>query len=232
MKFLEQSIFYKDLFRYSLSQSSHVINKNKQLYLDNLSPTIPKTIHHVWFGHNKKPDIVEYCLKSCEFLKEFGYQFKLWDESNFPLEKYPFAEQAYKHKKWAFVSDVARLHATYYDGGIYLDTDMEVLKPFDDLLSQDAFCCQESPTLISVGTLGAKKYNPVIKSFLDFYETTNYSNLGYYRTANTRILYKIYHKLIIKHNLEQYIKIYPKDYFLGEKNNSDSYTVHHGTGLW
>ena len=77
---------------------------------------IPKTIHYCWFGGNHYPDIVKRCMESWQ--NQEGFFIKLWNEDNFPVELYPFAEQALQQKKWAMVSDVARLHALYYEGGI------------------------------------------------------------------------------------------------------------------
>ena len=99
---------------------------------------IPKVIHYCWFGGSELPEYVERCIQSW---KKFcpDYQIKRWDESNYNFEKYPFCREAYEKKKWAFVSDVARLDIVYSEGGIYLDTDVELIKSLDDLLIEHAF---------------------------------------------------------------------------------------------
>lgn len=82
---------------------------------------ILKTIHYCWFGCGKQNDLIQKCISTWkDVLPE--YKIILWNEDNFPVNKYPFAKQALHDKKWAFVSDVARLHALYYHGGIYMDT--------------------------------------------------------------------------------------------------------------
>lgn len=88
---------------------------NEKEYEQNKEESIPKVIHFVWFGNNPYPTKIEECMKTWEKLE--GYTIKRWDESNFPFEQYPFAKKAYENKKWAFVSDVARLHAVYTEGG-------------------------------------------------------------------------------------------------------------------
>ena len=93
---------------------------------------IPKIIHYCWFGQKDKPEDV---LNAISSWKKFcpDYQLKEWNESNFDIHFSPYVEEAYKNKKWAFVSDVARLYALSMEGGIYMDTDMQVLKSFDAL---------------------------------------------------------------------------------------------------
>lgn len=143
-------------------------NKNDEVkYEQTKEKSIPKVIHFVWFGNNPYPTKIENCIKTWEKLE--GYTIKRWDESNFPFEKYPFAKKAYENKKWAFVSDVARLHAVYTEGGIYLDSDVEVLKSFDDLLEYDGFFGIEDSRMISNAIMGGKKGNPLIGLLLRWY---------------------------------------------------------------
>lgn len=127
-------------------------------------------------------------MKSWEKLE--GYTLKKWDESNFPFEQYPFAKKAYENKKWAFVSDVARLHAVYIEGGIYLDSDIEVLKDFDDLLKYDGFFWIEDSRMICNAIMGRKKGNPLIGLLLKWYDVISYKT-AYIRMTNTRIGTKI-----------------------------------------
>ena len=164
-------------------------NKNNEIeYEKNKEKSIPKVIHFVWFGNNPYPTKIEACMKTWEKLE--GYTIKRWDESNFPFEQYPFAKKAYENKKWAFVSDVARLHAVYTEGGIYLDSDVEVLKSFDDLLGYDGFFGIEDSRLISNAIMGSKKGNPLIGLLLKWYDIISYKT-AYIRMTNTRIVTKI-----------------------------------------
>ena len=99
---------------------------------------IPKIIHYCWFGKNPKPsDVLEYIETWRKFLPD--YEIKEWNESNFDIHCNRFVYEAYHIKKFAFVSDFCRLLALYNDGGIYLDTDVEMKKPFDKFLKHKAF---------------------------------------------------------------------------------------------
>ena len=99
---------------------------------------IPKIIHYCWFGRGQMPELALKCLESW---KKYcpDYEIKEWNEDNFDLETYPYAREAYENRKFAFVTDVVRLYALYHEGGIYMDTDVEVLKPLDRFLNDPAF---------------------------------------------------------------------------------------------
>ncbi len=104
---------------------------------------IPKIIHYCWFGGNPLPDDAKNCIASWK--KYFpDYEIKEWNESNFDLNCCPYVKEAYEAKKWAFVSDYARFWILYHHGGLYFDTDVEVIKPFDDILSRGGFMGQEA----------------------------------------------------------------------------------------
>ena len=99
---------------------------------------IPKIIHYCWFGHKELPPLAKKCIASWrKFLPD--YEIKEWNEDNFDINSIPYTAQAYKHKKYAFVSDYARFKILYEYGGIYFDTDVEVIKPIDDFLEKGAF---------------------------------------------------------------------------------------------
>lgn len=99
---------------------------------------IPKTIHYCWFGHNPLPPLARKCIAS--WRKFFpDYEIKEWNEDNFDVNAIPYTAQAYEHKKYAFVSDYARFKILHEYGGIYFDTDVEVIKPIDDILEKGPF---------------------------------------------------------------------------------------------
>ena len=111
---------------------------------------IPKIIHYCWFGRKPMPDLALQCIESWHrFMPD--YEFKIWDEESFDVNALPYTQEAYKARRYAFVSDVARLKALSVFGGIYFDVDFEVFKPFDDLLGYKAFAGFEG-----------SKYNPVM----------------------------------------------------------------------
>ena len=98
---------------------------------------IPKKIHYCWFGGNPLPPLAVKCIESWKkYLPD--YEIKEWNESNFDLNYNDYVCEAYEVKKWAFITDVVRLYAMVTEGGIYKDTDVEVLKPLDDLLVYEA----------------------------------------------------------------------------------------------
>lgn len=140
---------------------------------------IPKIIHYCWFGKNKKPKLVRDCIKSWEIMHP-DYRIIEWNEKNFPMDN-DFLQHMYKQKKWAFVSDYARLKILYEYGGYYLDTDMFLVKRLDSLeVSENIECilCAEEINLISAGFFGCQKKNNFIYECLTFYhEMINSSNI-------------------------------------------------------
>lgn len=112
---------------------------------------IPKIIHYCWFGRGEMPELARKCIASWhEFMPE--YEYKLWNEDNFDVNAIPYVKEAYEAKKYAFVSDYVRLWALKKEGGVYLDTDVEIFKSFNDLLSYDAFAGFEGSKHSPVGT--------------------------------------------------------------------------------
>ena len=128
---------------------------------------IPKKIHYFWFGGNEKPAKVQKCIDSW---KKYcpDYEIIEWNESNFDIHCMPFVEQAYDAKKYAFVSDVARLIVVYEQGGIYMDTDVEVIKPLDDLLNNKAYMSFENDENINTGQgFGSEPGLKLLKKHID-----------------------------------------------------------------
>lgn len=130
---------------------------------------IPKIIHYIWVGGKEKPDDVKKCIetwkKHCP-----DYEIKEWNENNFDIHSHPFVEAAYKAKKWAFVSDYIRAYAIYNEGGIYMDTDVLVLKPLDKLLENKAFVGYEDKELPFTATFGAEPKHPFVKKIMESYD--------------------------------------------------------------
>ena len=130
---------------------------------------IPKVIHYCWFGRGDKPAKVRYCMDSWKKVLP-DWTFMEWNEDNFDMSAWPYAAEAYEVGKYAFVSDVARLYALYTEGGVYLDTDVELLKPLDPFLGHVSFGGYERGTDLTTGLMGAEKGSIWVKEFLDLYE--------------------------------------------------------------
>ncbi|MEH6954665.1 glycosyltransferase family 32 protein [Neobacillus drentensis] len=206
---------------------------------------IPKVIHYCWFGGKEKPAIVKKCLKSWETYLPH-YEILEWNEGNFNIELNSYVKEAYNAGKYAFVSDYVRVYALYNYGGIYLDTDVEVFKPFNDLLHHNSFWGFEQANFIATSTIGAEKGNALIKEFLDsYYEKKFIRNDGTYnQLTNVAIITKLLEDKGLKTN-GQYQEInrlgvfYPQTYFspydyincqtfITEK----TYTIHHFYKSW
>ena len=137
---------------------------------------IPRVIHYCWFGRNPKPKSVERCIDSWK-RKCPDYQIVEWNEDNFDIDdSCNFVRQAYHNKKWAFVSDYARLQVVYDQGGVYLDTDVELLKSLDDLISSGlGFMGFEKPDAVASGLgFAAEKGDYIIKEMLDYYSALSF----------------------------------------------------------
>lgn len=187
---------------------------------------IPRVIHYCWFGGKALPNTA---VKYIESWKSFfpDYEIKEWNESNFDVNLMTFTQEAYEAKKYAFVSDVARFWILYNEGGIYFDTDVEVIASFDDIVINNAFMgvevpsCNGSYPAVNPGLgLGAEKGNKVIKMVLDYYKTLHFhnekgeQNPGTVVTHTTTVLRKYFMLKPINdiQKLES-VTIYPVDYF-------------------
>ena len=140
---------------------------------------IPKKIHYCWFGHNTLTDLAVKCIASWKkYLPD--YEIIEWNETNCDLESCRYVKEAYEAKKWAFVSDFVRFDVLYQYGGLYFDTDVEVIKPLDDLISEGAFMgCEQlsgnakvAPGLGLAATPGLILY----KEILENYQRSSYIN--------------------------------------------------------
>ena len=129
---------------------------------------IPKIIHYCWFGRGPKSELIQKCMAS--WRKHLSdYEIIEWNEDNFDVNQNRYTEQAYSNKKWAFVSDFARLKALYDQGGIYLDTDMFLLKGLDDCLVYDLVLGKEDEKYISAGMIASAPSSFFLSKVLEKY---------------------------------------------------------------
>ena len=124
--------------------------------------SIPKVIHYCWFGDKELPKLAKKCIKSWNKYCP-DYKIVCWTEDNFDVTCNRYVHEAYKAKKWAFVSDYVRLKVVYDNGGIYLDTDVELIKPIDDLIENSGFMGFDEKGIIATGLgFGAEAGNKII----------------------------------------------------------------------
>ncbi len=181
---------------------------------------IPKIIHYCWFGKKEKPKKVIKLINSRK-KKLSDYEFIEWNENNFNAADFKFTKLAYEAKKYAFVADYVRLYALFNYGGIYLDTDVEVLKNFNDFLNLKSFISFESSSSLCTAVIGAEKHNTFIKECLDVYNQKNndenFQNLDL--TPNSRILFDLLFSSSMNPNKLfelSNISVYPIEYFCGK----------------
>lgn len=205
---------------------------------------IPKIIHYCWFGGNPLPELAQKCIASW---KEYcpDYEIKEWNEKNFDLNCCDYVREAYDAKKWAFVSDVARLYAMVTEGGIYMDTDVEVIRPLDSLLQYHAVSGFESDTAIPTGLMACEKENPMFKELLDEYWTAHFilpdgaqdKTTNVVRITNACLKYGF-----VPNNKKQTVNTFtllPKDYLCPKdaetglfQTTENTLTIHHFNGSW
>ena len=209
---------------------------------------IPKYIHYCWFGSNPLPK--KYVLYMETWKKYFpDYKIILWNENNFPVEQFEYAKEALKAKKMAFVSDVARVYALEKMGGVYFDTDVEVLQSFEDILKgKKAVLGTESEQENSIGTgfMAFVPHHPVCQRMLQYYSKHKFlvDENNFDTTPNTHILADILYKEYALRPSEKMQKaedivLYPQEYFTAYNGftgrneiTNHTYCAHHFAGSW
>lgn len=206
---------------------------------------IPKIIHYCWFGRGPLPDLAVKCINSWKkYLPE--YEIKEWNEDNFDISLFPYVKEAYENRKYAFVTDVVRLYALFHDGGIYMDTDVEVLKSLDPFLNDCAFSGFEDDTMIPTGIMASEKGGKWVKDNLDYYANRHFikSDGSMNMETNVSIITKYMLPLGLKQNntyqvFPSLITIYPKDFFCPKSKldgkiylTNNTVTIHHFAASW
>ncbi len=190
---------------------------------------IPKVIHYCWFGGKPLPKMALKCIESWK--KYFpDYEIKQWNEANFDVNIIPYTSEAYKAKKYAFVSDYARFWLLYNYGGVYFDTDVEVIKNMDDIIAKGAFMGCERDASVNVGDMGDMLVAPglglaanpglgLYKEMLNVYKELHFVNPNGSYNQKTIVAYTT--EVLLKHGLKQMsgiqecdgVWIYPTEYF-------------------
>ncbi|MBR2423267.1 MAG: glycosyl transferase [Oscillospiraceae bacterium] len=207
---------------------------------------IPKTIHYCWLGRNPKPNSVLKCIESW---KKYcpDYEIIEWNEDNLDISSHLYSQQAYEAKAWAFATDYFRLWIVYHYGGIYLDTDVQIIKPLDPLLKNRAFMGFEDKTRINSGLgFGAEAGSQFIYEQMKVYDSLVFRNED--GTLNRRPAPEYLTEVASSFGLTSdtgkpqqildavcYPRAYfsPKDYSTGILHiTRNTYTIHHYTATW
>ena len=211
----------------------------------------PKVIHYCWFGRNPLPESAIKCIGSWK--KYFpDYEIKEWNEDNFDVDIIPYTQEAYQAKKYAFVSDYARFWILYHYGGIYFDTDVEVIKSMDDIIEKGCFMGVEvpsdgkTPPLVNAGLgLGASSGNRIYKKVIDYYAGLHFLDEEGRPNPVTVVTHTT--KILVENGLENTndiqnvddIWIYPARYFNPLNDNTgvlnitpDTRSIHWYTKTW
>lgn len=210
---------------------------------------IPKIIHYCWLSDDPMPDFVLQCINSWKE-KMPDYQYILWDRKQFDVDSVKWVKQAFAAKKYAFAADYIRLYAVYHYGGIYLDTDVEVLKTFNSLLHLPYFVGMEfNDRLIEAATFGAEKGTEWLGNCLNYYKERSFI------LSDGRMDMKVLplimkeeiaqtYKFQVMHNIPEVYTgnkfyLFAKDYFSPKscysrkiKLTSNTFSIHHFNATW
>ncbi|MCM1139378.1 MAG: glycosyl transferase [Muribaculum sp.] len=213
--------------------------------------TIPKVIHYCWFGRNPLPESALKCISS--WRKYFpDYEIKEWNEDNFDINICQYTQEAYEARKYAFVSDYARFWILYKYGGVYFDTDVEAIRPMDDIINEGAFMGiekslatqdPESPYEVGVAPglgLGAPSGLDLYREILEHYHSKSYLNETQTIVGNTTWILKK-HGFANKNKKQNVagVIIYPADVFCPMDSTTgiiditqNTRTIHHYSASW
>ena len=210
---------------------------------------IPKVIHYCWFGGKPLPKAARKYIRSWKMFFP-NYEIKRWAETNFDVDSIPYTREAYKAGKFAFVSDYARFWILYNYGGLYFDTDVEVIRSLDDIIQDGPFMGveQQDDDLITVAPglcLGAEKHNDLFADLIQFYSNASFINPD--GTLCLTNVVEITTEFLVKGQLENMdeiqhccgFNIYPKDYFCPIdyatrelRITPNTRTIHHYAESW
>lgn len=206
---------------------------------------IPPIIHYCWFGRGQVPETDKrYIAGWREKCPE--YKMVCWNEDNFDINKNVYVKWAYKNKKWAFVSDYVRLYALYVYGGIYLDTDVELLKNLDELRYQYAYMGMEASGCVNSGVgMGTEADNPIIGEMLELYDNISEKQIQEWKTLKANVAWE--REVLKRHGFRannhyqiiENIAIFPSEYFspvlVGKEEISvtkNTFSIHHYHYSW
>lgn len=207
--------------------------------------SIPKVIHYCWFGKGKMPALAEKCIKSWKkYCPE--YEIICWNEENFDVKENKYAREAYEAGKWAFVSDYARLKVLYEHGGIYLDTDVELIKPLESIVEETGYMGFDDNGIVSTGLgFACEKGNELVGALLADYADIPFVlpdgsfDMKPCPDRNTETMVKLGLDINLKDQVFMGIHMLPEDYlcpmkyYTGKKIiTKNTYSIHHFCASW
>ncbi len=206
---------------------------------------IPKKIHYCWFGRGPMPPMALRCIESWHRYMP-DYEYKLWNEDNFDINSVPYVKEAYEARKFAFVTDYVRLYALFTEGGIYMDTDVEVLKPYDDLLELSGFTGYEGSKYLPpvTGTMASEAGGEWVKEQLASYDGAHFllPDGTFDMKTNTARISEIMKSGGFKQDGKKQVykgmHIFPVQYFCPRQTTGEilmtdeTYCDHHFMGSW
>lgn len=208
---------------------------------------IPKKIHYCWFSGEKKPRSIQRCIDSWKRVMP-DFEIHCWDGNSYDFDSVPFVRDAMAAKKYAFAADYVRLYALYTEGGIYLDSDVEVKKSFEPFLSQSFFCGTEAfyaDNIINyrmeAAIMGAEKEHPFVAECMDYYKKAKY-----YDPKRLKVMPVVISEIAEQYNYQyrniqqqliNNITVFPTSVFTNdicpEKENVEHViAIHHNAGSW
>lgn len=194
---------------------------------------IPKKLHYCWFSGEPFPDEIQRYIDNWKkFLSDF--EWIKWDAEKALATNIPWVQQAIEQKRWAFAADAVRLYALYTEGGIYLDTDVEVLRSFDELLQQPyLFGYENGSKRIEAATMGCEAGFAPVKAALDFYQKKdfNYSEDQVDQLVLPNILHESFKNFELDIMPESVFS--PKSFIDGKiRSTTETYSIHHFSSAW
>lgn len=206
---------------------------------------IPKIIHYCWFGKGEMPALAKMCINSWKkYLPD--YELYLWSEDNFDINSNDYVKEAYQSRKFAYVTDYVRLYALYHVGGIYMDTDVEVIKSMDQFLHLPAFSGFETDKMIPTGLIASEKGGFWASKMLEYYTNRHFlsSDGTHEQITNVTVITNMMTDYgFIPNNSYQtcngIFHLFPKDYFcpksqltLKIEKTENTCCIHHFAGSW
>lgn len=210
---------------------------------------IPKIIHYCWLSGDEYPEKIQYCINSWK--KNLpDYEIWLWDLKRFDIDKSPWSKEAFIAKKYAFAADYIRFYALYNYGGIYLDSDVEVIRSFNDLLNLPYFIGKERKSNLEPAIMGAEKGWTIMKDMIDYYDNHSFvkSDGSFDMTPcpdvmDERVRNKMEYHII--NSIKEFIKdtsilnVFEADFFSPKYSNNpyvqttdNTYSIHHFEASW